>query len=60
MEGSAVILILLPIKFRDYLSLAAFKKFSLSFEFARFIFKYPGVERFLLILGWDLSLNIIK
>ena len=50
-ERSAVILILLPIKVRDFLSLAALRIFSLSLEFASLTIKCRGVERFLLILG---------
>ena len=51
MERSAVNIILLPIKVRDLLSLAALRSFSLSLEFASFTIKYCGVERFLLILA---------
>ena len=50
-ERSAVTLMLLPIKVRDFLSLAALRIFSLSLEFASFTIKFRGVGRFLLILG---------
>ena len=50
-ERSAVNLILLPIKVRDFLSLATLGIISLSLEFASFTIKGRGVERFLLILG---------
>ena len=58
-ETSGVSLILLPIKVRDFLSLAALRIFSLSLEFASFTIKCRGVERFLLILGGDLSISWI-
>ena len=52
-ERSAVTLIFLPIKVRDFFSLAALRIFSLSLEFASFTIKCGGVERFLLILGGE-------
>ena len=58
MERSAVILMLLPIKVRDFLSLAVLSNFSLSLEFASFTMKCRGVERLLLIfVGGDLSIS---
>ena len=59
MERSAVILILLSIKVRNLLSLAALRIFSLSLEFASFTVNYRGVEWFLLISGGDLSISWI-
>ena len=58
-ERSAVTLILLPIKVRDFLSLAVLRIFSLSLEFASLTIKCGGVEWFLLILGEDLSISWI-
>ena len=59
MERSAVNLIFLPVKVRDFLSLAALRIFSLSLEFASFAIKCRGVELFLLILEGDLSISWI-
>ena len=58
-ERSAVTLMLLPIKVRDFLSLAALRIFSLSLEFASFTIKCRGVGWFLLILGRNLSISWI-
>ena len=58
-EKTVVNLIFLSIKVRDFLSLAALRIFSLSLEFASFTIKCQAVERFLLILGGDLSISWI-
>ena len=58
-ERSAVNLMLLPIKVRDFLSLAALRIFSLSLEYVSFAIKCWGIEWCLLILGGDLSISWI-
>ena len=49
-EKFPVNLIFLPIMFKDLLSLAALRIFSLALEFANFSIKYRGVELMLLTL----------